>query len=92
MLEELIAAQKSQGNLLTLKPVAIDLNIQLAGFASTNDGTDSKKIRSLQPIYYSTENSVCACLDGQPAVSDKTVKESEPFKGTDTIGKLWASG
>jgi len=65
---------------------------QLVGFATTNEGDNSKKIRSIQPIYYSESETVCGCLDGSPALSSKTVIESEPFQGTDTIGKLWANG
>ena len=66
--------------------------MQLVGFATTNGGENSKRIRSIQPIYYSESKTVCDCLDGSPAIDDKTVKETEPFQGTDTIGKLWASG
>ena len=68
------------------------VDTQLVGFATTNEGDNSKKIRSIQPIYYSESETVCGCLDGSPALSSKTVIESEPFKGTDTIGKLWANG
>ena len=67
-------------------------NTQLVGFATTNDGEDSKKIKSVQPIYYSDSETVCDCLNGQPEKSKNTVIESEPFKGSDMIGKLWASG
>lgn len=44
------------------------------GFATTIKTKDADQIQSLQAIYYSTEQSICSCLDENPNMSQDTVK------------------
>ena len=61
----------------------------IVGFANTQNNS---AITSLQPLYYSTSASVCACLVTSANVINVTSSYSEPYTGRSIILRIIASG
>ena len=55
------------------------------GLATTTEGKTGKYLRSIQPIYYSTQTNVCECLRTEPSIGWKTVIAREPDQEVEDV-------
>lgn len=66
---------------------------KIVGLATTTETATSARIKSLQVLYFSTDDFVCSCLRQDPTIIEElTEKEIEPYEGNDVIGMLAADG